>query len=492
MATIVRSVKIPVNTHMMSDQSLMRLKQIIGRDSRVIYRYLAIIYDNEQQIIRVSKRGKVSIDKVLLDKITLTTQQRTHVKHDMKREFPRISHNELGECRDTAIATFMSYHELLAQNIQVSKPAILKPRHKRGKIPRMMNNRRFRNLDFFDRSIEIIDSMDTQPAAVKAGKAKTRHNWLKLPLKLSQYHEQKIAEGQVVSAHVYKQNHLICISLGIRKDVLPYQSNNPKAIVGIDLGINKAAFVSIITENSIIYRNSFHIAEKREKLEKLTRSIKTLQKARNLKENAGEENKDIIRKLKSLRNKRNRLSIEYDRVLISQILDEVIIPNMQKWDVYVAIGKLKGIRKKHFRGNGNKHHRKAIHKWTYFRITQLLKSKLEELGMEKNLMILDEYWTSSKCYYCQEKGWRKTQAIFVCTNDACPIQYNNADFNGSVNIANRLIAYKSKSWKLVRGTGLARFLLDTATTSRKTHTLGKKPNGSKNTSQKGIRRNVDR
>ena len=152
----------------------------------------------------------------------------------------------------------------------------------------------------------------------------------------------------------------------------------------------------------------------------------------------------IFRKLKELRNNRRNLKLEIDRLLINQIIG-YIEELSQKYNIYVSLGKLKGIRNIARRGNGNKAHRKRMHKWSFSRITMMLENKLAGIGLGKRFLAVPEQWTSIRCYKCNTKGTRPKQSYFTCSKSDCKWQ-GNADFNGAVNIAKRLI----KKFKLTK------------------------------------------
>ena len=107
-------VKAKIKTDLMSNNALIRLNQILYRDSRVIRDYLNIIKENEKSLFNTKKNGdfKEKIVDSKLDLITATTDTRPQVKHDLKEKYSRISLNELKECRDTATAMYNSYLSL--------------------------------------------------------------------------------------------------------------------------------------------------------------------------------------------------------------------------------------------------------------------------------------------------------------------------------------------------------------------------------------------
>ncbi|MBS3793861.1 MAG: transposase [Candidatus Thorarchaeota archaeon] len=108
----------------------------------------------------------------------------------------------------------------------------------------------------------------------------------------------------------------------------------------------------------------------------------------------------------------------------------------------VMTGRLKGIRNAARRGNykGSKF-RGMVHRWSFSRITEGLKHGLEQLGWEvegkeSHFHAVPENWTSIMCWKCGNKGVRPKQSLFVC--HTCGFR-TNADRNGSLNIARRLL-----------------------------------------------------
>jgi IS605 OrfB family transposase len=164
---------------------------------------------------------------------------------------------------------------------------------------------------------------------------------------------------------------------------------------------------------------------------------------------------NILRKLRELRNDRQNLKLEIDRLLILQI-SEYVKELSHKYDIYVSLGKLKGIRRNSMRGNGNKAHRKRIHKWSFARFTSMLEHKMSLLGFSKRILIVNESWTSKTCWKCNTRGIRPKQSHFICNN--CGWQ-GNADMNGAINIAKRLIKnFMLTQSKSIGKNGLGQYL----------------------------------
>ncbi|MFQ5834183.1 MAG: zinc ribbon domain-containing protein, partial [Candidatus Thorarchaeota archaeon] len=152
------------------------------------------------------------------------------------------------------------------------------------------------------------------------------------------------------------------------------------------------------------------------------------------------EGKDAARvtmSLRSLSEKRGRLSKDYDRKLAKDIAEH-IMDLTEKYDIWVSIGQLRGIRRKARKGNyRGRRFRGKIHRWTFARFRDYLQHKLETLGFDpKRFSVVNESWTSIKCHRCGRKGYRPRQNLFVC--GSCGYR-ENADLNGAINIGRRVI-----------------------------------------------------
>ena len=111
------SVKVSINWDVMTKRAQQRLKQTVGRDTRVIHAYLGIIEQHEDILLTGRKKNRIHDGE--LDKLTMTAlkvksgnSQRLSVPHDFKVRFLRISQNEMIECRQTAVALYESYLKL--------------------------------------------------------------------------------------------------------------------------------------------------------------------------------------------------------------------------------------------------------------------------------------------------------------------------------------------------------------------------------------------
>ena len=167
-----------------------------------------------------------------------------------------------------------------------------------------------------------------------------------------------------------------------------------------------------------------------------------------------QHNDNLLIKLRQMRHKRENVAREYDRVLVRDLLD-YIEGLSKKYTVYVAIGKLTNIRNAARKGNfKGRRFRRVIHSRAFARITESLKHRLAQQGWsvsgkDSRFRVVPETWTSIMCWKCGTKGIRPKQNYFKCRS--CGHQ-TNADRNGAINIAGRLITL-TKSLHSVRGLG---------------------------------------
>ncbi|MCE7733327.1 MAG: hypothetical protein GPJ54_00520, partial [Candidatus Heimdallarchaeota archaeon] len=522
---VITSVTVPIDYSILGKYELRRLTQIVKRDTHVINKYLGIIQYHQKYLMQF-KKGQYSGK---LDELTLSTRHGRKPQHDLKSKFPRISHNELAECRDGALGLFKSYLELSKDdgNVYTGFPKIS------NLTGRQINSRRWK-FDTKNRTITIMDSMDSNPKMIKAGNNVTRHDWIAIPLKLSQYHLEQMNLGklrtiQIVASNTHNGENQLSIKFSILHDVdqLPKKlkiKSKPVGVIGVDLGINIDITAALITGKGVVDYKTFKVDEDiKNSIRKTENTLKQLQRSsqirqfdnfvdtyvdrrdkliqvltsnmfnlhldktplhqlcvikdkliqirnlfkyesfssidlkskaeiihinriplltnlegilKNIKsifdanyDNMSKDGKSelkkipksiyklmdslvtmglllspqklyntdsIFKKLREMKNKRKKLSIDVDRKLaveFNKYVEEV----SKDYDVYISIGKLKGIRNRSRRGNGNKYLRKLVHRWTFYRITNMIELKMAKLGLKKRVLVISEAWTSKTC-----------------------------------------------------------------------------------------------
>jgi len=465
------AVKVPISWDTMTKRTRQRLRQTVGRDTRVIRAFLGIIEQYESDLLTGRKKNKILDGE--LDKLTLTAirtksgfGQRITVPHDFKTRFPRISQNELQECRQTAVALYESYLTLRdKKGWNASHPTSI---NSSRRIPRWVFSQRFRLIEKKTSAsrwwLDIRDSLDS----VRSGR--TRHARLSIPLKISPYHLNQIRRGEVKAIQLFTdRRRKWWVTIAVRIPIVDSPDKDlPVAILGIDLGIEKAACATLLTPEKTRETRYFVQRDKVTVTKKYDRLVADLQREMYTRRNNGLSNDRVAEKLRRIQSKRENVAKEYDRVLVRQLLD-YISELSKKYTLYVAIGRLKNIRMRAKRGNyRGKRFRGMIHSWAFARITDSLGYGLAQLGWnvegkDARFRAVPEGWTSIMCWKCGSKGKRPRQNYFHCPSCGYSI---NADLNGSSNIAARMLTL-TKSLHSVRGLGLWTRSVVRGTTNRR-------------------------
>ncbi|MFW9887800.1 MAG: zinc ribbon domain-containing protein [Candidatus Thorarchaeota archaeon] len=467
---VIISVKVPINWESMTERTRQRLRQTVGRDTRVIRAFLGIIEQHEDGLL--TGRMKNRIDDGELDKLTMTALQvktgysrRTSVPHDFKARFPRISQNEMTECRQTAVSLYESYLKLrIKKGLMASRPT---SSNSSRRIPRWVFAQRFRLVEKPTSSahwwLDIRDSLDS----VQAGR--TFHDRLAIPLKMSPFHLNQLRRGDVKAVQIFTdRTRKWWVTIAVRIAIAASQVNeHPVAILGIDLGVEKAACSTLLTPEKTRETRYFIQREKVKVIRRYDGLVASLQQKMHLRRDNGLPHDKIAERLRQIKTKRENVAKEYDRVLVRQLLD-YISELSEKYTLYVAIGRLKNIRMRARRGNyRGRRYRAMIHSWTFARITDSLKHGLAQLGWkvegkDARFRAVPEAWTSIMCWKCGSKGTRPRQNLFHCSSCG---HRTNADRNGSINIAARMLML-TKSLHSVRGLSMWTRALDKARRAR--------------------------
>jgi transposase len=451
------TVKVPINWEAMTKRTRQRLRQTVGRDTRVIRAFLGIIEQHESELLK--GHNKDLIDDGELDRLTMTAfkvktgaSQRISVLHDFKARFSRISVNEMQECRATAVALYESYLKLKGKKGRKASRPITANCSRR--IPRWVFSRRFKVIE--KRTSVSRWWLDIRDALDSVREGRIPHDRLRIPLKVSPYHLNQIRRGEVKALQIFTdRNRKWWVSLAVRVVVdEPQEYNLPVAILGIDLGIEKAACCSLLTPEKVRETRFFVQKEKVNAIRKYDRLVADLQREMHNRQNNGVECDGVAKTLCRMRSKRENVAKEYDRVLVRQIL-EYISEISERYTLYIAIGRLTNIRMRAKRGNyrGRKY-RGMIHSWAFARITESLRHALAQKGWkvdgkDSQFRAVPETWTSVICWKCGSRGTRPKQNYFHCPSCG---HKTNADRNGSINIAARMLTL-TKSLHSVRGLG---------------------------------------
>jgi IS605 OrfB family transposase len=474
------TVKVPLMDDRLTARKRHQLERLTARDTTIIKRYLTILEKEEENLWKQGREGQ-RIDKTKVDKLTLTSRPqkrnntqlpgRRTVKYDLKQEFGvRASASELQECRDTAVEMWHAYREKIRDHErtfwkihqnpkyvdcedelahvtywwtvekQPSSPCQAKG-YKAGKIPRRFNLGR---TGFFRvRATSLTPYWLELYYSVEKGH-NVRCDRLWLPLNLSSYHQNALKKGQPKTVQLVKsqKNGRWYAHITV-KLITPRVSHTskPLAVVTIDLGEKKAATAVLLTPNPQLRGEDirfFTQPEKRCAINQLDNQIASLQRKRSKYTITQKSTKNIIRRLKELSSKRRQLAIQYDQEFTVQIVGW-ILRLQHRYTVYVAIGRLKGIRSSSRKGDSKtRKHRRELHRWAFARITNMLQYKLQEAGLPKGrVTAVPEAWTSRTCSKCGSRKTRRPfQALVICMDCGVHLQ---ADVNGALNIGMKLI-----------------------------------------------------
>jgi IS605 OrfB family transposase len=478
----------------LSPKKAQQLNRLTARDTTVIQRYLEIIAREEATLWRTGSEGR-RLDKTKLDALTLTsksqkrtqpdgtvryTQSRTTVHYDLKAQFGhRITVRELQECRDTAVAMWHAYREKvmeherrywqilqnpkyvdredqLAQVLHwwATQKQPLPPCQAAGYLPRKLPRRANvgRTAYLQERPTKL-----TQAWLEVYFPERGKHLWL--PLNLSSYHRNQLQLGPIKTVQLVKhKNKRWYAHCTIRITLLKAKPEEnplakPLAVFAHDLGLKKASVAVLLTEAGTLTKDQlwfFKQPTKQRKINTLDNRIASIQRRYATHQTHRKSTKGLTRLLKRLAEKRHRLAVQYDHELTAQIIR--LVQQLERhYTLYVAIGRLTGIRRIRWKGDGgSRQQRRELHRWAFARITAMLEYKLARIGFPlEQFRAVSEAWTSRTCSRCESTDTlRPTQGLLLCRT--CGLQLN-ADINGAKNIGFRLI-------KSLDGTSLDQWL----------------------------------
>ncbi len=439
--TIV-SVKIPINWDYMTQRQQTHLDRITSRDTKVIKAYLGVIERNKKVLMTGGKYNR--IDATRLDRLTLTalrarnpSKRRTSVPHNFKARFRNISVNELQECRDVAIGMWNSYLE------KGGRPPLKSKNGRSKKIPRNIFTLRFNLVHRPDLKIknwlEIRDSLDS------ARQDRSRHDKLTIPLKMSPFHSNQLGRGEIKSCRFVKDKAkrwwaTFAVKVDNTNAIIP-SKKKPLAVMGVDLGISNAACAVVFTNEGVHHVRYFHQQGKDTSLSRYEKRIASLQREMRIRHSEGVPFDKVTKKLRELNQKRTPVREEWDRVLAREILN-FGLELTSKYNLYVAVGNPKGIRNIATRQySQSRKYRGMIHRWAFQRIISSIEHGFSQLGwtagrIGSRFLAVYEGRTSITCSMCGLRGIRPKQSLFIC--HTCGHR-TNADKNGAINIARRMI-----------------------------------------------------
>lgn len=250
----------------------------------------------------------------------------------------------------------------------------------------------------------------TIPMSTRLGRDKSDNNTILTRIVSGEY---KLCD----SAYIFDGKKMFLL-LTYKQPVANTKLDDNK-VVGVDLGINTPAYVSINSEPkkrmAIGNRESF--INNRLSIQKQKRSLQKSLKF----VNGGRGVAKKMKKLDSFKQKERNFVKTYNHTVTKTIIDFAV---KNKCGV-INIEDLSGISKGERDGF-------ILRNWSYFELQSMLKYKANKYGIKIN--IIDPRYTSQRCSKCGNihKDNRVKQDKFLCTS--CGFE-DNADYNASQNIS---------------------------------------------------------
>ncbi|MHA2232423.1 MAG: hypothetical protein ACXAB4_08020 [Candidatus Hodarchaeales archaeon] len=183
-----------------------------------------------------------------------------------------------------------------------------------------------------------------------------KHLWL--PLNLSSYHQNQLALGAIKTVQLVKHKnrrwyaHCTIKIIFSKEKSESNTSGKPLAVFAHDLGMKKASVAVLLTEAGTLTKEQlwfFKPKTKQRKINQLDNRIASIQRRYAIHQTQGRSTKSLTRLLKHVAEKRHRLALQYDHELTAQII-RLVQQLEQHYTLYIAIGRLTGIRRSRGRG----------------------------------------------------------------------------------------------------------------------------------------------
>ncbi|MHA2378767.1 MAG: hypothetical protein ACXADS_05795 [Candidatus Thorarchaeota archaeon] len=152
--------------------------------------------------------------------------------------------------------------------------------------------------------LDLRDSLDSAPEKRRV------HDRLLIPLKMSPYHLNQIERGTVKALQILTdRSRKWWVTLAVRIDTPTLPTENlPPAVLGIDLGIEKAACATLVTPSKVREIKYFVQADKTSRIRELDRRVADLQRDMDTRRNNRQRHDKLALELRVLRDKRARVA----------------------------------------------------------------------------------------------------------------------------------------------------------------------------------------
>lgn len=215
---------------------------------------------------------------------------------------------------------------------------------------------------------------------------------------------------------------LLSIDIPAKKQVL-----DKDVVLGVDLGIKCPLYLAINKNDNFKMQigDIEHFHNQRTMFQKRFKSLQKLMCTQ-----GGHGRKKKLEPLEKLKEKERNWVHTQNHVYSREVIKQALKQNAGT----IHMESLKDFGKGK-EGYVKDEYKYLLRYWSYYELQSMIEYKAKLEGIE--VKYIDPAYTSQTCSYCGERGERKKQEEFVCTNPQCKRcgEKINADFNAARNIA---------------------------------------------------------
>lgn len=215
---------------------------------------------------------------------------------------------------------------------------------------------------------------------------------------------------------------LLSIDIPAKKQVL-----DKDVVLGVDLGIKCLLYLAINKNDNFKMQigDIEHFHNQRTMFQKRFKSLQKL-----ICTQGGHGRKKKLEPLEKLKEKERNWVHTQNHVYSREVIKQALKQNAGT----IHMESLKDFGKGKD-GYVKDEYKYLLRYWSYYELQSMIEYKAKLEGIE--VKYIDPAYTSQTCSYCGERGERKKQEEFVCTNPQCKRRGEkiNADFNAARNIA---------------------------------------------------------
>lgn len=215
---------------------------------------------------------------------------------------------------------------------------------------------------------------------------------------------------------------LLSIDIPAKKQVL-----DKDVVLGVDLGIKCPLYLAINKNDNFKMQigDIEHFHNQRTMFQKRFKSLQELMCTQ-----GGHGRKKKLEPLEKLKEKERNWVHTQNHVYSREVIKQALKQNAGT----IHMESLKDFGKGKD-GYVKDEYKYLLRYWSYYELQSMIEYKAKLEGIE--VKYIDPAYTSQTCSYCGERGERKKQEEFVCTNPQCKRRGEkiNADFNAARNIA---------------------------------------------------------